>query len=84
MVAPGELRPNIDGDLLLVDRETGEEMAVTVDEAALDRYEKHVRSWMNGIEQVCRGLGVGYVRVLTSVPVEDIVLRDLRRLGLVQ
>jgi uncharacterized protein (DUF58 family) len=84
VIAPAEIRPNIDGDLMLVDRETGEEMAVTVDEDAIARYERHVRAWMDGIEGVCRGLGVGYVRALTSVPVEEIVLRDLRRLGLVQ
>lgn len=83
VVAPAEIRPNIDGDLLLIDRETDEELAVTVDSRVLERYEAHARAWLAQCETVCRGLGVGYAQVLTSVPVEDFVLSDLRRLGLV-
>ncbi|MEZ4240728.1 MAG: hypothetical protein R3F59_32160 [Myxococcota bacterium] len=70
------------GDLLLVDAESGEELAVTVDEEVLDRYEATVKAWADDMEQTCRRLGVGYVRVLTSVPVETMVLDDLRRQGL--
>lgn len=85
VVAPAEIRPDeLDGDLILVDHETGEEVAVTIDEGVLDRYEAQARAWMDRCEEVCRALGVGYARILTSVPVEDVVLRDLRRLGLVQ
>jgi uncharacterized protein (DUF58 family) len=83
VVAPIEVRPAIDGDLLLIDEETGEELALTVDEGVLDRYEAQVRQWLDHCATVCHGLGVGYARVLTSTPVEDVVLTDLRRLGLV-
>lgn len=83
IVAPAELRPSLDGDLVLVDAESGEELAVTVDEAALDRYEATVHAWAEEMEQTCRRLGVAYTRCLTSVPIERFVLEDLRRLGLV-
>lgn len=83
VIAPVEIRPAVDGDLLLIDRETGEELAVTVDEGVLERYEAGVRAWLDQVATVCHGLGVGYARVLTSSPVEDVVLQDLRRLGMV-
>lgn len=82
LISPAELRPALDGDLLLVDAETGEELPVSVDEAALDRYEATLHAWADEMEQTARKLGVGYTRVLTSVDVEDFVLRDLERLGL--
>lgn len=84
VIAPGEIKPVLDGDLTLVDTETGAEMSVSVDARSLARYEAQVRGWMDHCETVCRGLGVGYARVRTDLPVEDVVLHDLRRLGLVQ
>jgi uncharacterized protein (DUF58 family) len=83
VVAPAELRPALDGDLVLTDAESGEELAVTLDEAALDRYEATVHAWAEEMEQTCRRLGVGYTRMLTSVPVERFVLEELRRVGVV-
>lgn len=81
--SPADLRPELSGDVVLVDAETGEEMIVTVDEEVLDRYEATVRAWAEEMERVCRSLGVGYSRLLTTVPVETVILTDLRRLGLV-
>lgn len=82
VVAPAEIRPPIDGDLRIVDGETGEEVDLTVDDGVLDRYEARMRGFLDGCEQTCRRLGVGYFRLSTQVPVEDLVLGDLRRLGL--
>lgn len=82
LVAPSELRPDLDGDVVLVDAESGEELAVTVDAMSLDRYEATVHAWAEEMELTARRLGVGFTRVLTSVPLETFVLRDLERLGL--
>ena len=83
LVSPADLRPAFDGDLVLVDSETGEELAVTVDEAVLDRYESTLHAWAEDMEKTARRLGVGYTRVLTSTPIEAFVLQDLRRAGVV-
>lgn len=83
LVSPADLRPDFDGDLVLVDAETGEELAVTVDEAVLDRYESTLHAWAEEMEKTARRLGVGYTRVLTSTPVEAFVMQDLRRAGVV-
>lgn len=81
VLSPVDIRPALDGDVLLVDAETGEEVTLTVDEAALDRYEATVHAWVEEIEQICRRLGIGYTRVPTTMPLEQLVLRDLRRDG---
>lgn len=83
VIAPGEIRPVLDGDLTLVDHETGEELTLSVDDRALAAYEARARAWMEQVATICRGLGVGYARVRTDLPVEDVILADLRRLGLV-
>jgi uncharacterized protein (DUF58 family) len=81
--SPADLRPALSGDVVLVDAESAEELVITVDEEVLDRYEATVRAWADDMERTCRSLGVGYTRLLTTVPVETVVLEDLRRLGLV-
>ncbi|MEZ4321196.1 MAG: DUF58 domain-containing protein [Myxococcota bacterium] len=83
IVAPAELRPAVDGDLVLVDAESGEELAISVDEATLDRYEATVHAWAEEMEVTARRLGVGYTRVLTSTPLDEFIFRDLRRIGVV-
>ena len=77
--SPAELSPNLSGDLMLIDQETGESLAVTVTDEALERYKASVEQWADGVLETCRRLGVGYTRVVTSMPIEELVLHDLRR-----
>ncbi|MCO4747402.1 MAG: DUF58 domain-containing protein [Proteobacteria bacterium] len=83
ILSPVDIRPAVEGDLTLIDAETGEEMIVTVDDDVLDRFEKSVRAWCEVVAQSCSRLGVGYSRVVTNMPVEDFVMRELRETGLV-
>ena len=82
--APEEIRPTLAGDLTLIDQETGEELIMTANADTLKRYTDTVLQWAEEVEATCRRLGVGYSRVVTSMPVEDLVLGDLRRQGVVQ
>lgn len=84
LLSPADLRPAVEGDLVLVDAESGEELAVTVDEGVLDRYEATVLAWADEMALTCRRLGVGYTRLLTSEPVEELILRTLRQQGLLE
>jgi uncharacterized protein (DUF58 family) len=83
ILAPSEVRPNLDGDFMLIDQETGEELPVTLNDAALDRYQASVKAYCEDVEAACRRFGVGYSRVLTSTPIDELILRDLRRQGVV-
>lgn len=81
--SPSEIRPRLRGDLLLVDQETGEEMPFTANAETLKRYTETVLGWADDVEAHCRRLGVGYSRLITEVPVEDLVMSDLRKQGVV-
>lgn len=83
VLAPAEIKPPLEGDLTLVDRETGETVEVTVTEAVRERYTRRVVAWSDGIEKSCRKLGATYSRLVTHVPLEDVVLHDLRKRGVV-
>lgn len=83
VLAPAEIRPPLEGDVDLVDAETGEVVTLTASPALLDRYTARVLAWADGIEATCRRLGASYSRLVTSAPVEELILQDLRRRGVV-
>lgn len=82
VISPTDLRPDLSGDVVLIDAETGDELAITVDEDVLDTYESTVWAWAEEMRQTCSRLGVGYTRLLTSSSIEKVLLEDLRRQGL--
>jgi uncharacterized protein (DUF58 family) len=83
VLSPLDLRPDLSGDVVLIDRETNEQILVSVDDATLDRYEATVHAWASEIEQACKRIGAVYARVPTTVDLEELILKDLRRLGMV-
>lgn len=83
VLAPAELRPAIDGDLELIDSETGDTLRLTATPELLDRYTARVLAWADEVESICRRLGATYSRLLTSAPVQDLILHDLRRRGVI-
>jgi len=82
VISPAELRPDLDGDILLLDLEDGSEVPLTVDDDVLDRYERTVRAYCEGVEAFCRRLGIGYSLLEADTDVETYVMGTLRRQGL--
>lgn len=83
LLAPDEMRPMLGGDLELVDAETGEVREVSVDAEVLRSYERQLGTFISGIEGFCRSNELDYVRVISDMPVEDLLLRRLKG-GLLQ
>ncbi len=83
LLSPDELRPMLGGDLELVDAETGEVREVSVDAEVLRGYERQLGTFISGIEGFCRANELNYVRIVTDMPVEDLLLRRLKG-GLLQ
>jgi len=75
---PGELNPELAGDLRLYDAETGEARDVTVDGDAVRAYRERLARFLEGVESFCRSHEVGYHRVSTETPVEEFVVAQLR------
>ncbi len=79
-----EVRPEVLGDLKLVDCETGEEREITVSPSLLKDYQKAVDQFCGGIQDTCRRYGADYLQAITDEPFEDLILKWLRRAGLVR
>jgi uncharacterized protein (DUF58 family) len=80
LLDPGEMNPDIGGDLRLIDSETGEVRELTIDGDALRTYRERLHQFLEGLEGFCRSREIGYHRVVTDAPVESIVLSHLRGL----
>jgi len=79
ILAPQELRPDLDGDFRLLDAEGGAPVEITADLDALRRYDENLRAWREEIETFCHGRGINYIFVDTALPIEELVLSTLRR-----
>jgi uncharacterized protein (DUF58 family) len=74
-----ELDPPLEGDLRLVDRETGAGVNVTADLYTLDAYKARLAGWQARLDEVATKRRVGYVPTPTTMPLSDLVFAELRR-----
>jgi uncharacterized protein (DUF58 family) len=78
-----EARPDLEGELTLVDAETGEERALHVDGRVLARYRDAYRAQREALRQGLRTRHVRSHELDASLPIEQVVLSLLRRGGIV-
>ena len=83
LVDPDEAEPRASGDVLLVDRETGEERAVTITPRMIERYRQAWRSRQDDIAALCVQKQVPLFTLSLSTPPEEAMLSVLRSGGLV-
>ena len=81
ILAPEELRPDLNGDLTLVDAEDGERLEVTIGPAVLRRYQEALAAHTAEISDWCRGQSIAFAQVSSATPIDELVLRLLRRIG---
>ena len=79
VLSPQELDPAMEGDLRLVDVETGEGIDVTVDLSTLDGYKARLEAWRQGFADLAARRRATYVPLSTDVPLSDLMLAELRR-----
>jgi hypothetical protein len=79
VLSPEELDPQLEGDLRLVDAETGEGVDVTVDLAAIDAYKARLAAWQEGFADLAAKRRASYVPVPSDLPLADLVFAELRR-----
>jgi uncharacterized protein (DUF58 family) len=84
LLSPDEVNPRLDGDLRLIDVETGLPQEVTVDQEMMDVYQGRLLAWREEIGEFCLKRGIHYVTVETSSPWEELILSQLRRLGVLR
>lgn len=81
---PREAAPELVGDLEIVDCETGEAREVTVSPRVLAAFRRAHEELCAGLAGWCSSRGVPYLRVETSTPFDEQVLRLFREGGLVR
>lgn len=79
VLSPQELDPALEGDLRLVDIETGEGIDVTVDLATLDGYRTRLEAWRQGLAHLAARRRATYVPLSSDVPLTELMFAELRR-----
>jgi len=76
-------KPPVRGDVRVYDCETGEEREVTVTSRVLEKYREAYEKYVDDVRLFCTAKQVAYVPADIHVPFDDMVLRVLRRGGMV-
>ena len=72
-----ELRPELSGDLELIDSETGQSCEISSWDVGLKSYQAALASFTTGLQSFCRSIGHGYVLATTAQPFEDLLFKNL-------
>ena len=84
VLAPEEFEPDLQGDLKLLDSESHVPCEVTLGTSVLRRYRHERDRFLGEVRSVCHRYGFSHLASPSDTPAEDVVLRSLRRLGVVR
>lgn len=84
VLSPDELDPPLTGDLQLVDVETGSSQEVSLDGGLRSLYRQRAAAWIQSIQSDCRKQGARYLNIVTDRPWEQVILLELRKVGVVK
>jgi uncharacterized protein (DUF58 family) len=79
ILSPEELSPGTFGDLRLVDSETGATQEVTFGRYRLKRYQQTVANFIQRLREFCQARGINFFTVSSKTPLEELLLRQLRK-----
>ncbi len=79
ILAPEELAPTTFGDLKLVDSENGAQQEVTFGKFRLAAYQKTVQNYVQRLREYCTDRGVNFFMTPSDTPLEELLLKRLRR-----
>ncbi len=83
LVDPSDAKPQLRGDVRVVDVESGEDRDVTVTQSVLSDLGRSYDAYRQGIERFCASRQVPYVSASVDEPFDELVLRVFRRGGFV-
>jgi len=79
VLSPQELDPQLEGDVRLVDRETGDAVDVTADLATIDAYRSRLTAWREAFAELATKRAATYVDLSTETPLNELIFAELRR-----
>ena len=78
ILAPEELNPTTFGDLRLVDSENGSLQEVTFGKFRMKAYQQTVANYCQRLREYCKGRGIHFFSVSSDIPLEQLLLKQLR------
>lgn len=89
VLSPAERNPEVEraslqGDVRLIDSETGAAAEVTVSRALIQRYRQRLNTLSTEIKSACAARGIASLQVGSDADVGDLVLGSLRRGGMLR
>lgn len=78
VIDPREMQPDLQGAMELHDSETGERLALSLDETMLKAYRQKLHTWQEQIAATSARRGATYARILTDWPLEKNIVPYLR------
>ena len=79
-----EIEPDLSGHLELIDSESFVKTHVSVTESVLNTYKKTLNTYCDTVRKFCVARNIAYSQARTSDSVEDMILRYLKRAGLLK
>ena len=84
VLSPEEMKPEIVGDLRLVDCEDDDVAEITVSAPLLARYNKTLEAFIGGAQEFCARRGLVYLLANSETSIDELVGKYLRRRGLLR
>jgi uncharacterized protein (DUF58 family) len=78
LLSPDEITPQIDGDVKLVDSETGRSTDLTLDMATIDLYQHRLEEWQSDMARHAASQDYYFVPISTDLSWDALVLQVLR------
>ncbi|MBI2941255.1 MAG: DUF58 domain-containing protein [Chloroflexi bacterium] len=84
LVDPQELAPRVKGEAEIFDLESGEVVELLVGPEVIRQYQERFDSWCGDVKAFCHQRDISYLRVDTSIPLEQLILKDMRQARVVR
>lgn len=84
VLAPEEFEPHLQGDLKLLDSESEAACEVTLGASVMRRYQQERDHFLGEVGALCQRYGFSHLFSRSTEPATEVVLRSLRRLGVVR
>lgn len=78
IISEEEISPPYKGNLSLIDSETREKIDILLDEYMLEKYKRALEKFLDEMESFSRLYQIEYMRSVTTIPIEDLLLKYLR------
>jgi uncharacterized protein (DUF58 family) len=79
VLSPDELDPQLEGDLRLIDSETGNGIDITADLPTLDAYRQRLAAWKESFADLAAKRRASYVDLSSDTHLNELIFAELRR-----